>query len=268
MTTATDATGEQELLFERRGPILILRLNRPASRNALTGELVADLGSALLDAENDPDIRVVVLTATGDRAFCVGMDLKVFSSGVKAERSERQKAGLAAFRRMVRGQITVPLIGAANGTAVGGGLELLLSCDLVVVSAQGKYGLPEVKRGLIASGGGVAYVGSRLPLALALELALTGDYVDGTRVHALGLANRVVPAEQVLDAALALAEPIAANGPLAVAATKEAVRLAAGESAALFDRLTELEKVVFASDDAKEGARAFLEKRTPRWTGR
>ncbi|WP_163549580.1 enoyl-CoA hydratase-related protein [Candidatus Frankia nodulisporulans] len=273
MTTATGTTpditpDEDELLSERRGPILILRLNRPESRNALTGEVASDLGAALIDAENDPDIRAVVLTATGDRAFCVGMDLKVFSSGVKRERTDRQKAGIVAFRRMIRGEITVPLIGAANGTAVGGGFELLLSCDLVVLSTKGKYGLPEVKRGLIASGGGVAYLGTRLPLALALELALTGDYIDGERAQALGLANRAVPTEEVLDTALALATSIAANGPLAVAATKQAVRLAAGETTAIFDRLSELEKFVFATDDAKEGTRSFIEKRTPQWRGR
>ncbi|CAO5186521.1 Enoyl-CoA hydratase [Frankia sp. AiPs1] len=264
----TTATTEDELLAERRGPVLLAALNRPAARNALTMTLVGELGAALLEAENDPWIRAVVLTAAGDRAFCVGMDLTAFSDGMTFEPTEQHQAGYAAFDRFMRGEITVPVIGAAGGTAVGGGFELLLACDLVVVSDQGRYGLPEVRRGLISGGGGGVLLGSRLPVALALELVLTGDLVDGARAKALGLVNRVVPPDQVLDVALALAARITANAPLAVAVSKQIVRLAAADPPAAFTRLAELRGSVFASEDAKEGAAAYLAKREPVWTGR
>lgn len=272
MTVTTDNASqpaEAELVRERRDAILIARLNRPASRNAMNPAILKGIGDAVLDAEQDPEIRALILTATGDRAFCVGMDLKSFSSGESfAATNEREEAEVAAFSRLTRGDVTVPVIGAANGTAVGGGFELLLSCDLVVASAAAKFGLPEVKRGLIAAGGGVVFVGNRIPLALALELALTGDYITPERAQALGLINQVVAPEEVLDAALALAARVTANGPLAVAASKEVVRLAAADPAAAWKRLTELQPGIFASEDAKEGAAAFFEKRTPQWQGR
>jgi enoyl-CoA hydratase len=168
--------------------------------------------------------------------------------------------------RFTRGELAIPVVGAANATAVAGGFELLLGCDMVVASDAAKFGIPEVKRGLYAAGGGV-YVGTRIPLAIALELALTGDSIDASRALALGLVNEVVPADQVLDAALALAERVARNGPLAVAATRELVRAAAIDVARARTLETEWQPKVFASDDAKEGATAFIEKRDPVWTG-
>ncbi|MCK9898020.1 enoyl-CoA hydratase-related protein [Frankia sp. AgB32] len=264
----SEAAGS-ELVLERRDAVLIARLNRPQARNALNAPLMRGIGRAVLDAEANPEIRVLIITATGDRAFCVGMDLKAFSSGASfAATDERGQAEMDAFMRLTEGNVRVPIIGAANGTAVGGGFELLLSCDLVVASAAAKFGLPEVKRGLIAAGGGVVFVGNRIPLALALELALTGDYIQADRAQALGLVNTVVPPEEVLDAALALAGRIAANGPLAVAASKEVVRLAAADPGAAWKRLRELQPEIFATEDAKEGAMSFIEKRTPQWKGR
>jgi enoyl-CoA hydratase len=253
----------EELVVERRGHVLVARLNRPEARNALTPTLIDALGTALVEAETDPDVRVAVLTGTGDRAFCAGMDLRAFADGG----FELAGAGAEAYFRLLRGRITVPVIGAANATAVAGGLEVLLGCDLIVAAEGAQFGIPEVKRGLIAAGGGV-FIANRVPLGLALELALTGDLVDAGRALAVGLVNAVVPAADVLDTALAYAARIAANGPLAVRATKELVHLGVTDLDAAWARLGELQQVIFGSEDAHEGARAFVEKRAPEWRGR
>jgi enoyl-CoA hydratase/carnithine racemase len=263
----TDAT--PELVRERRDAILVVRLNRPEARNALTSGMLSGIGSALADAEVDPDIRAVVLTGTGPRAFCAGMDLRSFAEGDTPGTggSSSGSDGTAGFLRLIRGEVGVPIVGAANGSAVAGGFELLLACDVVVASSEAKFGLPEVKRGLLAAGGGT-FLGTRIPLAVAMEITLTGDSIDAARAYDLGLVNAVVPPDDVLTAAIALAERIAANGPLAVAATRELVRTAVADSARAWERLGELQPTVFASADAKEGALAFIEKRAPVWTGR
>lgn len=252
-----------ELITERRGAVLIVRLNRPDARNALNGALIGALGRAATGAEDDPDVRAVVLTAAGDRIFCSGMDLREFAAGGATASPE----GWAGFNRLRQGELTVPVIGAANGTAVGGGLELLLGCDVIVAADTARFGLPEVKRGLYPAGGGTA-IGTRIPLAIALEMAMTGDPVDARRAYELGLVNAVTPPDGVFDAALALAERIAANAPLGLAAVKELVRLNITDPARAAERDTELQRSVFASEDAKEGATAFMEKRKPLWKGK
>jgi enoyl-CoA hydratase/carnithine racemase len=259
------AATEAVLVTEQRGAVRVLRLNRPAARNALNPELISALGLALTAAESDPDVRCVVLTGTGDRAFCAGMDLRAFAE--RGTPSTQHTDGAAAFGRFVQGHIAVPVVGAANATAVAGGFELLLGCDVVVASDQASFGLPEVKRGLFAAGGGV-FISTRIPLAVALELTLTGDLVDAQRALSLGLINQVVPPEQVLDAALALAERIARNGPLALSATKQIVRTANTDLAKAQELQAKLQPEVFGSADAKEGATAFIERRDPVWTGR
>jgi enoyl-CoA hydratase/carnithine racemase len=159
------------------------------------------------------------------------------------------------------------VVGAANGSAVAGGLELLLGCDVVIASSEARFGLPEVKRGLFAAGGGTL-IGNRIPTAIALELTLTGDLVDAARAYQIGLVNSVVAPEEVWATALAMAERIAANGPLGLAASKELVRLSASDPAAARERQAEWSSVVFSSEDAMEGARAYMEKRDPVWRGR
>jgi enoyl-CoA hydratase/carnithine racemase len=259
-----EETNESVLVSERRGAVLILRLNRPDARNSLNPELLDAIGLAMTAAESDPDVRAVVLTGTGEKAFCAGMDLRAFAEGGTVSAS---KEGMAGFVKFTSGQISVPIVGAANATAVAGGFELLLGCDVVVASDQAKFGLPEVKRGLFAAGGGV-FISTRIPLAVALELTLTGDLIEAPRAQSLGLINEVAPAGEVLEAAVALAERIARNGPLALAATKELVRTASTNLERAQELAREWQPKVFNSEDAKEGATAFIEKRDPVWRGR
>jgi enoyl-CoA hydratase/carnithine racemase len=255
---------EEELVLTRDGGVLVARLNRPERRNALSGGLLSLLGAAAIEAEEDPDIRVLVLTGTGDRAFCAGMDLADFASGGG---TSAPKEHMVAFGRLTKGELKVPVIGAANGTAVGGGLEVLLGCDVIVSSSAAKFGLPEVKRGLYAAGGGTN-ISLRVPLSIALEMIMTGDLIDAARAYEIGLVNKVVEPDDLMDAALDYAARISANGPLGVAASKELTRLAQIDQVAKAERETELQKSVFASEDAKEGATAFVEKRAPVWKGR
>ena len=255
----------EELVRERRGAVLVVRLNRPEARNAITQGVLTGIGAVMLEAEVDPEIRAVVLTGTGDRAFCAGMDLRSFAAGEEIGSVDQEAS--AGFFRLLRGEVTIPVIGAANATAVAGGLELLLGCDVIVASSAATFGLPEVKRGLFPGGNGTL-IGTRVPLGVALEMTLTGESITAARAYEIGLVNAVVAPEEVLPTALALAERIAANAPLAVAAAKELVRLAVADLARAQERLGELQVAVFTSEDAKEGALAFVEKRPPVWRGR
>jgi enoyl-CoA hydratase/carnithine racemase len=256
-----------DLERERRGAVEIFRINRPEARNALNAAVIGGIGRGVEEADADPDVRAIVVTGTGDRAFCAGMDLRGFASGDDAG-SGADGSAAAAYMRFIKDGVSKPVIGAANGSAVAGGFELLMACDMIVASSEAKFGLPEVKRALFPAGGGV-FLGARIPLATALELALTGDTFDAARAAALNLVNVVVPPDRVLDEAVALAERIAANGPLAVQVTKQLVRAAAFLPADEVWKLQEgLQPAVFSSDDAREGAAAFIEKRAPMWQGR
>jgi enoyl-CoA hydratase/carnithine racemase len=254
-----------ELVREQRGAVLVARLNRPEARNALSPEIIRGISAVIVEAEADPEIRAVVLTGTGDRAFCSGMDLAAFAAGGQTDLGDDEAT--RGFFRLIEGDVAIPMVGAANATAVAGGFELLLACDLIVASSAAEFGLPEVKRGLFPAGGGT-FLGTRVPLAIALEMTLTGDRISAARAYELGLVNQVVAPEDVLSSAVALAERVAANGPLGLAAVRELVRLGVTDAPRARERMRHWQDVVFSSEDAKEGALAFVEKRAPVWRGR
>ncbi|HMD45804.1 MAG TPA: enoyl-CoA hydratase-related protein, partial [Acidimicrobiales bacterium] len=241
-------------------------LNRPEAANSLSPELLAALADAFAEIRADDGVRVVVLTGAGEKVFCAGMDLKAFSEqGEGGGRGGDGRRG-AGFT-FTREGFEKPVVAAVNGAAVGGGFELVLGCDLVVAAEHARFGLPEVKRGLLPAGGGTL-LGTRIPLPMALEVALTGEYVDAARAASWGLVNRVVPAAGLLSAALELAGLVAANGPIAVQVTKRLTRDAVLVDPARGWASPEDVAAVFGSEDAKEGARAFVEKRAPTWVGR
>lgn len=250
-----------ELLVETRGPVLIMQLNRPQARNAATLEMAEAMASALDALDSQPELRVGIITGAGG-SFCAGMDLKGFLQGKRPSLPGRGFCGLT-MRPPAK-----PLIAAVEGYALAGGFEVALACDLIVAARDAKFGLPEVKRGLAASAGGLLRLPKRLPYHVAMECILTGDMFGAERFAELGLVNRLTEPGGALDTALALAQTIAANGPLAVAASKQ-VASQSGEwpLAEMFDRQAEITAPVFSSQDAREGAAAFAEKRAPVWKG-
>jgi enoyl-CoA hydratase/carnithine racemase len=247
--------------LERREHIALVTLNRPEARNAISPEVSQTMVTVLDEVEADPELRAVVLTGRGE-VFSAGADLKVVALG-KANDIARGKGGFAGI---VTRDFPKPIIAAVNGPALAGGFEIVLSCDLVVASEGARFGIPEVKRGLMAAAGGLIRLPKRVPLAIALELAMTGDPIDAERALQLGLVNRVVAATRVIDEAIALAERIGENSPIAVRNSRRLVREAAELSEAEgWKRTIELMMPVFESGDSVEGATAFAEKRTPVW---
>jgi enoyl-CoA hydratase len=247
--------------LERRGQVALVTLNRPEARNAISPEVSQTMAAILDEVEADADLRAVVITGRGE-VFSAGADLKVVASG-RANDIARGKGGFAGI---VNRDFPKPMIAAVNGPALAGGFEIVLSCDLVVAAETARFGIPEVKRGLMAAAGGLIRLPKRVPLATALELAMTGDPIDARRALELGLVNRVVAADKVIDEAIALAERIGENSPIAVRMSRQLVR-EAGELTEEqgWKRTLELMAPVFASGDSIEGATAFAEKRAPVW---
>jgi enoyl-CoA hydratase len=251
-----------EVLVERRGAVQVIVINRPEARNALNAAVAAGVRDAVDELDRVDDLRAGVLTGAGG-TFSSGMDLKAFLAGESPAFPGRGLCGITQTPPRK------PLVAAVEGWALAGGFELLLACDLVVAGASARFGVPEVKRSLVAAGGGALLLAQRVPRALALELLLTGDPIDARRAAEIGLVNQVVEEGGALEAALELASRIAANGPLAIAATKEiAYRAADWTAAEKWQEAAKLVQPVFTSQDAQEGARAFAEKRAAVWKGR
>ncbi|MFD3589543.1 crotonase/enoyl-CoA hydratase family protein [Streptomyces sp. NPDC058683] len=251
-----------EVLVDAHDRVLVITLNRPAQKNAMTLAAAHLVAEALDRLDDSPDLSVAVLAGAGG-TFCAGMDLKRFALG------ERPALPGRGFGGLVEAPPEKPIIAAVEGWALGGGCELALACDMVVAARGARFGLPEVRRGLVARGGGMIRLPQRLPRSVAMELLLTGDPIDAERAERLGLVNRVVPEGQALEAALQLAGRVAGNAPLAVRCAKAVASAAPGwPQDEAWRRQASLSDAVFASQDAQEGARAFVERRDPKWTGR
>ena len=254
-----------ELGYELRGRTAVITLNRPARRNAVNESLARSMREALDRIERDDTVLAVVLTGSGDKAFCAGMDLDSFLSGKAGE----VVGGPGGFAGFVRHALSRPVIAAVNGAALGGGMELALACDMIVASEEAVFGLPEVAVGLYPAAGGAFRLPRAIPGVRAVEMMLTGVPMTAREALELGMLNRVVPRDALMDTALELARRIQANAPLAVRAALELARRARRtEEESLWAANRELWDMVRESRDAEEGPRAFLEKRKPEWNGR
>ena len=250
------------VLTEDAGGVLLITLNRPEARNAVNLAVAEGIAAAVDRLDSEPGLQVGILTGAGG-AFCAGMDLKAFVAGEHPFVDGRGFAGL------VQAPPRKPLIAAIEGFAVAGGFEIALACDLIVAARDARLGIPEVKRSLVAAGGALLHLPKRIPYHLAMELALTGDPIDAARGYEIGVVNRVAEPGQAVAAARELAAAIARNGPLALDASKRIVRSTLDwPEAEAWQRQGEIAGPVFGSEDAREGATAFAEKRDPVWRGR
>lgn len=253
----TDAIVE----IEQIDATLVIAINRPAQRNAVNQAVSLAIAQALDQLDTDPALRVGIITGRGG-SFCAGMDLKAFLDG---ERPELKGRG---FGGVTEAPPKKPLIAAVEGFALAGGCELALACDLIVAAEDAWFGLPEVTRGLVAGSGGLVRLPRRIPPAIALEYALTGERMSAPIANLWGLVNRISPAGQALTEALALAGQITANAPLSTLMTKRIIRESASwTEEEIWARQRPLSESILASEDAQEGARAFAEKRAPNWKG-
>ncbi|WP_017588453.1 crotonase/enoyl-CoA hydratase family protein [Nocardiopsis ganjiahuensis] len=250
-----------EVLYTADDGVAVITINRPKAKNAVNAAVAAQIAEALDDVDARKDVNVAIITGAGG-TFCAGMDLKAF---MKGEVPVVEGRGFGGFAE--RGP-KKPLIAAVEGYALAGGFEAVLACDLVVAADDAKFGIPEVKRGLVAGAGGLLRLQHRIPRNIAMEFALTGDFVGAQRLAELGLVNQVTESGGALEGAKALAARITPNGPLALKVSKEIIQASDDWSSdQMWDRQNELAGPVFVSQDAMEGAVAFAEKRAPVWKG-
>jgi enoyl-CoA hydratase len=251
-----------EVLVSTQDGIMTITINRPEAKNAINKAAAELIAAAVDELDSNDSIRVAILTGAGG-SFCAGMDLKAFVSGEMPVVEGRGFAGIT------EAPPKKPLIAAVEGFALAGGFELAITCDLIVAADNSKFGIPEVKRGLVAAAGGLVKLPGQIPPRLAMELALTGDFITAQRAYEIGLINRVVDAGTVLEQAKELARTIVANGPLAVAMSKKVlVESPTWLADEVFKRQGDLVMPIFFSADAIEGASAFAEKRAPKWQGK
>ena len=250
--------------YEQRGAFAVVTINRPEARNAVNGAVAQGIEEAIDKIEADDSVWVGILTGVPP-VFCAGADLKEINAG-NAGSLATARGGFAGITQRAR---TKPIIAAVDGPALAGGTEIVLSCDLVVASSTATFGIPEVKRSLVAAGGGLFRLGRKIPLNVAMELTLTGDPIDAARAHHFGLVNRLVEPGQALEAAIALAEQICANAPVAVRESRRVVLEATNAPDDVGWKMSmEGMAAAMSSDDFSEGLTAFIEKRPPVWKGR
>ncbi len=265
MSEKPESVGREVLYDVVDGHIGLVRLNRPDKRNAVNGDVAAAIDWIVKSTEADPEIRVVILTSSSPDFFCAGADLSEISKG-RGHLLSTKDGGFAGFAKHARSK---PWIAGVVGAGLAGGCELALTCDMIVASDTARFGLPEVKRGLYAGAGGVFRLPRKLPAAIAFELIATGDPIDAARAYALGMVNRLVPADKVQDECVALAKAISVNAPMSVRESLNVARMAFDmPEAELWPISNQVSAKVFSSEDAKEGPVAFLEKRAPVWKGR
>jgi len=265
MSEQPEGIGKEVLFDVEDDFIATVTLNRPEKYNAINGAIAEAMDWVVKEVERRDDIRVAILASSNEKVFCAGADLGEIAKG----RGNLLATKDGGFGGLTYAQRTVPWIAAVVGSALAGGCELALACDMIVASDTAKFGLPEPKRGLLAAAGGVFRLGKALPRHIALELVATGDPLDVERAYALGLVNYLEPVDAVMDRARSLATVIASNAPLAVSESLKVARVAADHAE---DELKSISakaaKIVFSSADAKEGPRAFMEKRAPVWQGK
>ena len=256
---------EKKIVTELQDRVLTVRINRESRRNAIDPETAELMESILNDADKNPEVGAILITGTGERSFCAGEDLKALeeNGGVCMTETEHGFAGITE-RLSAK-----PIVCACNGTAAGGGLEIALACDVIVAADHARFGLTEVKVGLMATSGGIVRLPKHIPIKIASEMCLTGDLISAQRAYELGLVNHVVPADEVVTKATEIAKKMAANAPIPLRLTKQLLHMAPHTSEEDGMRVCRYMawKYVEGTEDAKEGANAFSEKRPPVWKG-